>query len=66
MKQNLGSVDRILRAIIAAALFAISLTGVITGVVSTIAIILAVVMLLTAATGFCPLYMLFKLSTKRA
>ena len=66
MKHNIGSTDRIARAVIALVLLALSLTGTITGVASTIAIILAVVLILTAAVGFCPLYLPFKFSTKKA
>ncbi len=66
MKKNMGSVDRIVRFAIALVLLALSLTSTITGVISTIAIILAVVLLLTAAVGFCPLYLPFKISTRKA
>ena len=65
MKQNMGSIDRVVRLVIGIILLALSLTGVITGTLSTIAIILAAVLLLTAAVGFCPLYLPFKFSTKK-
>lgn len=66
MKTNMGSVDRIVRVILAVVLLALALTNVISGAVGIIAIVLGVVFLLTAAVGFCPLYVPFKISTKRA
>ncbi len=65
MKQNMGPVDRVARAIIALVLLALSLTSTITGLISTIAIVLAVVLILTAAVGFCPLYLPFKFTTRK-
>jgi hypothetical protein len=65
MKQNIGSLDRIIRAVVAIILIALSLTGTLTGVVGTIAIILGVVFLLTALVSVCPLYMPFKFSTRK-
>ena len=65
MKQNMSSLDRIIRTVIAIILLALSLTGVLTGVVATIGIIFAVIFLLTAAVGLCPLYLPFKFSTKK-
>lgn len=64
MKLNMSSPDRVIRAIIAVVLLALSFTGVITGALQIIAIILSVVFLLTAFVGFCPLYRLFHISTK--
>ncbi len=66
MKQNLGTIDRIVRVALALALFILSLTGVISGVVAVIGIVVGVVLLLTAVVSFCPLYALLKLSTRRA
>lgn len=65
MKTNMGSTDRIVRAVIAIVLLALALTSTITGVVGTIAFVLGVILLLTAVVGICPLYLPFKISTKR-
>lgn len=57
-KNNVGSIDRILRIIVGLALIALTLTGTI-GVWGWI----GVVPLLTAALGSCPLYSVLGFST---
>jgi len=63
MTKNMGTVDRIIRFIFAAAVALLYFTGVISGTLAIILGILAVVFLLTSIVGFCPLYAPFKLST---
>lgn len=58
MKTNVGTVDRVLRAVIGLALIALTWAGTI-GVWGWI----GVVPLLTAAFGFCPLYTVLGFST---
>lgn len=65
MKQNMGSMDRIIRVAVAALVAILYFTGVISGTVAIILGILAIVFLLTSVVGFCPLYAPFKLSTKK-
>ncbi len=65
MKQNMGLIDRIVRAVVAVLLLALSLNGGLNGAAGTIGIIIAVILILTAALGFCPLYLPFKFSTKK-
>ncbi len=65
MKQNVGNIDRIIR-IVAAAIFAYLYFGdIVTGTLGIVLVALAVVFTATAALGFCPLYLPFKLSTKK-
>ena len=40
--------------------------GIVTGVLGIVLLVLGVVFGLTALVGFCPLYALFKLSTKKS
>ncbi|MGZ4694688.1 MAG: YgaP family membrane protein [Acidimicrobiales bacterium] len=64
MKQNMGTADRIIRAIVVApVLLVIAYLVGFASVVGIIATVLAVVMLGTAAVGFCPLYVPFHLHT---
>jgi len=63
MAKNMGSVDRIIRAVLAVAVAVLYFTGIISGTVAIILGILAIVFLLTSSVGFCPLYAAFKLST---
>lgn len=65
MKNNMSSTDRIVRIVVAVILAALYFSGVITGTVGTILTLLAIVFLLTATIGFCPLYTLFGMSTKK-
>jgi len=57
MNKNVGSIDKIVRVIIAVVIAALFFTNVITGVVGIVLLVLAGVFLLTSLVGFCPLYL---------
>jgi uncharacterized membrane protein len=63
MKKNMGSIDRVIRVVLAVAFGLLVLTGTVNGVLAIILGVLAVVFLGTAAIGFCPLYAPFGIST---
>ena len=63
MKSNMGTTDRIIRAILAVIVAALYFTNVISGTLAIILGILAVIFLATSFLSFCPLYAPFKLST---
>jgi len=63
MKKNMGSVDRIIRVIIAAIIGILYFTGVITGTFGIVILILAGVFVLTSLISFCPLYAPFCIRT---
>ena len=63
MKKNLGSVDKIIRLIVAALLAVLFFTGVIEGVLGVVLVVLAAVFVLTSLISFCPLYAPFGIST---
>jgi hypothetical protein len=63
MKKNMGSIDKLVRVLVAAVIAVLYFTNQITGTVALILGIVAVVFLLTSAIGFCPLYLPLKLST---
>ena len=65
MKKNMGSIDRVLRVLVAVVVGILYFMGQITGVAAIIFGIFAVVFLLTSAIGFCPLYLPLKLSTMK-
>jgi Protein of unknown function (DUF2892) len=65
MKINMGTVDRVVRVVVGVVLAAVGFFGT-TGVWSIVLYVLAVVMFVTAAVGFCPLYLPFGISTKKA
>jgi len=66
MKANVGTVDRILRAVLALILAVLYFSGTVTGTLGIILVVLSGVLLLTSLTGFCPLYAPFKFSTRKA
>ena len=63
MKQNMGSIDKVVRILVAAVIAVLYFTGQISGTLAIILGIFAVIFLLTSAIGFCPLYLPLKLST---
>jgi uncharacterized membrane protein len=65
MKQNMSSMDRYLRAIFALLVAVLIYFNILTGTAAILLGIIAGVFFLTALLGFCPLYALFKLSTKK-
>ena len=65
MKKNMGSADKIIRVIIAIAVFALYITGTISGTLGIILMIFAVIFVLTSLIGTCPLYLPLGLSTLR-
>ena len=64
MNINMGSLDRIVRVIVAIVVGILYFTGQISGLAATILGILAVVFVATSLVGTCPLYLPFGLSTK--
>jgi len=66
MKTNMAVADRIVRIVIALVVAIGYFAGVLSGAWAIVLGIVAVVFLATAIVGFCPLYALLKISTKRA
>ena len=63
MKKNMGSVDRIIRVLIAAMLAFLYFNGTISGTLGIVAIVAAVVFVATSLISFCPLYPLLGINT---
>jgi hypothetical protein len=63
MKQNMGSVDRIIRIIVAAALAWLYFSGTVMGTIGLILVVLGGIFVLTSLIGFCPLYTIFGIRT---
>jgi len=63
MVKNMGTVDRVVRAVAAVIILVLWFTNVISGALAIILGFLAMVLLATSIIGFCPLYVLFKIST---
>ena len=65
MKKKMGLFDRIIRTILAVVVGVLFFTKQISGLAAIILGILAIVFLLTSLIAFCPLYLPFKLSTRK-
>lgn len=65
MKINMGRWDRIIRMLIALLIVILLLVDVLNGTLAVILGIVAIIFFVTSIFGFCPLYVLFKFSTKK-
>ncbi len=65
MKKNMGTIDRLLRTVLAIAVAALYIGGQINGIAALVLGILSVVFLVTSFTGVCPLYSLLGITTKK-
>ena len=63
MKQNMGTVDKTIRIILAMTIAVLYFTNVISGTLAIILGIMAIVFVVTSFINFCPLYFPFKIST---
>jgi hypothetical protein len=63
MKKNMGTIDRVIRILVAVVIIALYFMGEITGTAAIILMIFAAVFILTSFMSFCPLYLPFGLST---
>lgn len=64
MKNNIGTLDRFIRAILGPVLVALGVFWV-AGVLQVVLILLGVIISVTALIGFCPIYLPFNLSTNK-
>jgi len=65
MKQNMGTVDRTVRTILALTFGVLYFTGTVGGTLGLVLLVFAVVFLATSFVGFCPAYVPFKISTRK-
>jgi hypothetical protein len=65
MKKNMGSLDRVIRLIVAVILAVVYFTGTVTGIAGIILLFAAAILVLTSTVSFCPLDLPFSISTLR-
>ncbi len=65
MKLNMGTADRVIRFAVALAVGVLYFTGQISGTAAIVLGVLAIIFLATSLIGFCPLYVPFRLSTRK-
>ena len=65
MKRNMGTVDKVIRILVAVVVVILYFTHVISGVLALVLLILSAIFVVTSLLSFCPLYLPFGLSTKK-
>ncbi|MDH5605254.1 MAG: DUF2892 domain-containing protein [Anaerolineae bacterium] len=65
LKKNMSNTDRIVRLVIVALIAGLKYAGIISGTLATVLIVLAVIFVFTSIFSICPLYLPFKLSTRK-
>ena len=65
MKSNMGSLDKFIRILSAMLIVGAYYTKEISGTTAIILMILAAIFIITSFIGFCPLYSIFGISTKK-
>jgi len=65
MKKNMGTIDKVIRILVAVVVVVLYFTHVISGTLGIILLILAGIFVLTSFISFCPLYLPFGLNTKK-
>ena len=65
MKTNIGSIDRVLRIALALVASFLVLSDAVTGTLGIVTIIVALILAVTSVVGFCPIYRILRLSTKK-
>jgi hypothetical protein len=65
MKKNMGTIDKVIRILVAVVFAVLFFTNVVTGTLGIILLVLAVVFVLTSLISFCPLYLPFGINTSK-
>ncbi|HQW86642.1 MAG TPA: DUF2892 domain-containing protein [Flavobacteriales bacterium] len=63
MKKNVGTIDRIVRILLALVFGYLYFSGTVTGLVGTVLLVLGGIFVLTALLGTCPIYSALGMST---
>jgi hypothetical protein len=65
MKKNLGTVDKVIRVLVAVIVLVLYFTHVISGTLAVILLIVAGIFVVTSIFGTCPLYIPLGISTRK-
>lgn len=63
MKKNMGTIDKVVRILVALVIAVLYFTHVISGVLGIVLLVVAVVFVATSFLSFCPLYLPFGINT---
>lgn len=64
MKKNMGTIDKVIRIVVAVVFVVLFFTHVVTGVLGYIFLAIAAIFLITSLISFCPLYLPLKIDTR--
>jgi hypothetical protein len=65
MKPNMGTVDKVVRILVAIVIAGLYFANIISGTLAIILLVLAGIFILTSFMSFCPLYLPFGISTRK-
>jgi hypothetical protein len=63
MKKNMGTIDKVIRILVAVVVVVLYFTHVISGVLAIILLALSAIFVVTSLLSFCPLYLPFGINT---
>jgi hypothetical protein len=65
MKKNIGTIDKVVRIMVAVVVVALYFSNIISGTLAIIMLAASAVFVVTSLLGFCPLYLALNLSTRK-
>jgi hypothetical protein len=65
MKKNMGTIDKVIRILVAVVVAVLYFTHVVSGILGIILLVVAGVFVLTSLISVCPLYLPFGISTRK-
>jgi hypothetical protein len=65
MKKNVGTIDRVIRILVAVVVVILYFTNVISGTLGIVLLALSAVFVITSLLSFCPIWMALGLSTRK-
>ena len=65
MKKNMGTIDKVIRILVAVVVVVLYFTHIISGVLAIILLALSAIFVVTSLLSFCPLYLPLGLSTRK-
>ena len=66
MKKNVGSIDKVIRIILAVVIVILAITHVISGTLAVVMLILAGIFVLTTVISFCPIWWALGIGTTKS
>jgi hypothetical protein len=65
MKKNMGTIDKVIRILVAVVVVALYFTNVIAGTLAIILLALSAILVVTSLISFCPIYWPLSFSTRK-